>query len=157
MNRVGLHARGLSILGVFICVLMLTGVSCGAANAMSAVSKSVSMTYYVLGLVRCDHDDLGTWMDDGDHPEQNFFVFYKIEGDSTTYSTQTDENGFYTFTRGEDVYVDVWTLPAMGAPHWVYYYRDVAGHANWDDPDPVVRVARNGSAYVSFIGSDHTE
>jgi hypothetical protein len=154
MKDMGLHARGLSILGVFICVLMLTGASCSGANAMAAVSKSVSTTYYVSGFVTCDHNDDGTWFNDSDHPEQYFYVWYQIEGDSTTY-VLTTRFGYYYISRGEDVYVDVWLMPAPEAPHWGTYYRDLGQQTDWNDPNPVIRVPANTNGYVSFIGSDH--
>jgi hypothetical protein len=157
MDRVGLRARGLSILGVFICVLMLTGVSCGGADAMAAVSKGVSTTYNVIGVLTCDEDDNGVWMDDSDHRMANWPVFYRIEGDETIYSTYTNALGYYSFSRGEDVYVDVWMIPATESPHWRTYYRDISGEADWDDPNPVVRVAANNNEFVNFVGSDHKE
>ena len=71
MKYIELHARGLSILGVIIIVLMLTGVSCGGTDAIAAVSKGASTTYNVVGVVTCDHNDNGIWMDDYDHRMAN--------------------------------------------------------------------------------------
>jgi hypothetical protein len=154
MKYIGLHARGLSILGVFICVLMLTGVSCGGTSAMTSVSKGVSTTYNVTGFVWCDHDDKGELFDDSDHPMQNWPVLYQIEGDENIYSAYTNMLGLYTISRGEDVYVDVWLVPGTYQPHWVYYYvYDGPGWKN-GDKDPVVRVPENENRALHFVGSD---
>jgi hypothetical protein len=155
MKYIRAHVRGISILGVFICVLMLTGVSCGGTNAMTSVSKGVSTTYYVSGFVWCDHDDLyGKLFDDDDHPMQNWPVLYQIEGDENIYSVYTNMLGNYTISRGEDVYVDVWLVPGTYQPHWqTYYVYD--GAIEFGDPDPVVRVPENENCALHFAGSDY--
>ena len=154
MDRVGLRARGLSILGVSICVLMLTGVSCGGADAMAAVSKSVSTTYEVSGTVWCDDDDNGEWSD-GDHFMTYWPVFYKIEGDSTIHAAFTNGLGKYSFTHDAGLYADVWLIPGTYQPHWLYYYVDTSGTIEWENENPVVRVPEDESCPLSFVGSDY--
>lgn len=158
MSSKWVYARGLSILGAIICVLvlLLTGVSCSGANDMAPVSKGVSTTYSARGYVACDHDDLFSWFDDGDHFQSGYYVWYQIEGGSTTY-TLTDNNGWFSIDRGDDVYVDVWLSPQPLYPHWTAYYEDLGGTGDYDYPNPTIRVPANTNGFIGFVGSDYEE
>ena len=79
-----------------------------------------------------------------------------IEGDETIYSTYTNVLGYYSFSRGEDLYVDVWRVPGTYRPDWVHYYVDKSGTADWYDPNPAVRVPENVNYPLNFVGSDYT-
>lgn len=156
MGSFFVNLRVLSILSIVLSVLMLTGISCsGGTDGMAAIRKDVSTLYYVSGLVRCDHNDNWYWMDDGDHVVVDWEVLYKIEGDSTVYSTTTDDFGYYSFQRVEDSYVDVWLVPGSYLPDWRYYYLDLGQNTNWGDPNPTIRVPENQNSVVYFIGSDY--
>lgn len=149
----GSHARGLSILGVLICVLILTGSSCSSTAGMTDVSKGVSTTYTVEGYVRCDHNDNFYWVDDSDHFEgSGVYVWYQIEGGSTTYTT-TDASGYYKIDRGDNLYVDVWLVPNSFFPDWRSYYEDL-GSTGGSTRNPTIRVPANQNRALSFAGSD---
>lgn len=158
MSSKWVNARGLSILGAIICVLvlLLTGVSCSGANDMAPVSKGVSTTYTVSGYVACDENNDFSWFNDGDHFQTGFYVWYQIEGSSTTF-VRTDQYGRFAIERGDNVYVDIWLWPESYAPHWLTYYEDIGGTGDYESPNPTIRVPANTNEFVGFVGSDYSE
>jgi hypothetical protein len=123
------HARGLSMFGVIITVILLFGVSCGSGTTGTTdVGKSVSTTHTISGYAWTDSDSDGL-MDQNEPVWEDIWVVitvnYQDEPLYAPYQTYTDSNGYYSFTVNEG---------AWGGRYYCWPVIGPTSHTWWDLP-----------------------
>jgi hypothetical protein len=104
------RAKGFSILGVIITVMLLFGISCGSNGTTTDVSKSVSTFYWVRGAVVHDTNDNRVF-DGDDHYVAGIPIVWTINGGAQQGPVYTNQNGQFTIgPLPADAEVDVWPL-----------------------------------------------